>query len=137
MGLRFALGSQLPTCSITHAHNCQLSVKGLLTLNQTFLPASDDDRLTTLSPPRQRWPPNVNLGSGCARPVLLLLPILIELWYTLLAHLLPSFLHPMKHLPGTVAHSETNSLCFVSMATAKSTMQDSGFRNSLNLLTAH
>lgn len=114
-GTKVCSGKPITQCPITHAHNCQLSVKGLLTLNQTFLPASDNNRLTTHSPPCKRWPPNVNLGSGCARPVLLLLTILIELWYTLIAHLLPSFLHPMKHLPGTVAHSVTNSLCFVSM----------------------
>lgn len=36
MGLRFALGNQLPTCPITFRLSSQLSIKGLVTFNQNF-----------------------------------------------------------------------------------------------------
>lgn len=92
MGLRFALGNQLPTCPITHTLSCQLSVKGLVTFNQTFFSFcvySNSDYLTKPFSYQDSLT-KVNLRSGLLGSISLMCMI-IRLWYMLTAKLSKKF----------------------------------------------
>lgn len=91
MGLRFALGNQLPTCPITHTLSCQLPIKGLVTFNQTFFSLSALTMMNWILSYQMALPKG-NLGSGLPGSISLLCIIIIKLWYMLRAKLSESFL---------------------------------------------